>query len=56
MQSLLLISELDKVKSRIEGVTTALKEAEKFTKLTESMEIVFASNNFKKVRKVVNQI
>jgi hypothetical protein len=50
VQSLKLISELDKVKIRMETVTQALEEAEKLAKLTENIENVFATKDFQKVR------
>lgn len=47
--SLKFLSELDKIKIKIEGVNNALKEAEKLSKRTENMEVLFTQQDFQKV-------
>jgi hypothetical protein len=49
LESLKLLSELDKVKLRFESVCNGLKEAEKLNKLSESIEVLFQTKNFGKV-------
>eukprot|EP01116_Phalansterium_solitarium_P021414 TRINITY_DN6645_c0_g1_i1.p1 TRINITY_DN6645_c0_g1~~TRINITY_DN6645_c0_g1_i1.p1 ORF type:complete len:861 (-),score=300.25 TRINITY_DN6645_c0_g1_i1:236-2818(-) len=49
LTSMRMLAELDKVKMRMEGVFTALREAEKISKLSESIEQIMGSNDFQKI-------
>jgi hypothetical protein len=49
VESLKLLSDLDKMKIKIETLTQSLKEAEKLAKLTQNMDTIFGSSDFKKV-------
>lgn len=50
LTSLKFLSELDNLKMKLESVFNALKEAEKLSKINETIESVFATRNFQKVR------
>lgn len=50
--SLKFLSELDKIKMRIEGVNNALKEVEKLSKRSESLEGLFSKSDYQKVCRV----
>jgi cell fate (sporulation/competence/biofilm development) regulator YmcA (YheA/YmcA/DUF963 family) len=54
--SLRLLSELDRVKTKMEFCCEALKEAEKLSKMTGGMEEVFSSGDFAKIAEQIEDM